>query len=251
MKVINMKSWKFIVNIVASIMFVSCVSGCTASVEKVELERRVPLREGSEMALQMSCSFDWPLKGYNQKALRVIQRNILDTLFPNSDSTNDPEQAFLQWCNEYKTEYRELNLSDDVDDESYFLNWESSFYGKMNEPYNGIVSYVYDHYTYTGGAHGGTYRGTINMDEQTGRILTESDIFEPGYYQQLTSLLREYLPKCADMDMIHGSSIYPSEDFYITSEGITYVYQQYEIGPYALGIVEVLVPWSELTFVNL
>jgi hypothetical protein len=88
------------------------------------------------------------------------------------------------------------------------------------------------------------------MDEQTGRILTESDIFEPGYYQQLTSLLREYLPKCTEIDMIFDANISPSDNFYVTSEGITYVYQQYEIGPYALGLVEVLIPWSELTFVK-
>lgn len=250
MKVINMNSLKSVVSIVASVMLLSCVIGCTASVEKVELERRIPLCEDSEMALQMSCSFDWPLKGYNQSSLRAIQRNIIHAMFPDADSANDPEQAFLQWCNEYKTEYRQTNLSDDIDDESPFLNWERAFYGEMKEPCNGIVSYVYDHYIYTGGAHGGTYRGTINMDERTGRVLTESDIFKSDYYQPLTSLLREYLPKCADMDMIFDASISPSDNFYVTSEGITYVYQQYEIGPYVLGIVEVLIPWSELTFVK-
>jgi hypothetical protein len=88
------------------------------------------------------------------------------------------------------------------------------------------------------------------MDEKTGRILTESDIFEPENYQILTSLVREYLPKCTEMDMIDDPAISPSSDFYITSEGITYIYQQYEIGPYALGIVEVLIPWSELTFLK-
>ena len=216
-----MKSVKSILVAIAFVTLLFAVSGCAQSVEKVELERRIPLCEDSEMALQMSCSFDWPLKGYNQSSLRAIQRNI------------------IQCC-----------LSEDTDYESFLLNWESAFYGKMNEPYNGIVSYVYDHYTYTGGAHGGTYRGALNMDEKTGRILTESDIFEPENYQILTSLVREYLPKCTEMDMIDDPAISPSSDFYITSEGITYIYQQYEIGPYALGIVEVLIPWSELTFLK-
>lgn len=245
-----MKSVKSILVAIAFVTLLFAVSGCAQSVEKVELERRIPLCEDSEMALQMSCSFDWPLKGYNQNALRAMQRNILNALFPGSDSFNDPEQAFLQWCNEYKTEYRQCCLSEDTDYESFLLNWESAFYGKMNEPYNGIVSYVYDHYAYTGGAHGGTYRGALNMDEKTGRILTEDDIFQPGYHHILTSLLREYLPKCTEMDMIDDPAISPSSDFYITSEGITYIYQQYEIGPYALGIVEVLIPWSELTFLK-
>jgi hypothetical protein len=245
-----MKSVKSILVAIAFVTLLFAVSGCAQSVEKVELERRIPLCEDSEMALQMSCSFDWPLKGYNQSSLRAIQRNIIHAMFPDADSANDPEQAFLQWCNEYKTEYRQCCLSKDTDYESFLLNWESAFYGKMNEPYNGIVSYVYDHYTYTGGAHGGTYRGALNMDEKTGRILTESDIFEPENYQILTSLVREYLPKCTEMDMIDDPAISPSSDFYITSEGITYIYQQYEIGPYALGIVEVLIPWSELTFLK-
>lgn len=245
-----MKSVKSILVAISFVTLLFAVSGCAPSVEKVELERRIQLYPGSEVALQMSCSFDWPLRGYSQNALRAMQRNILNALFPDSDSFNDPEQAFLQWCNEYKTEYRQCCLSEDTDYESFLLNWESAFYGKMNEPYNGIVSYVYDHYTYTGGAHGGTYRGALNMDEKTGRILTESDIFEPENYQILTSLVREYLPKCTEMDMIDDPAISPSSDFYITSEGITYIYQQYEIGPYALGIVEVLIPWSELTFLK-
>lgn len=245
-----MQSVKSILVATAFVTLLFAVSGCAQSVEKVELERRIPLCEDSEMALQMSCSFDWPLKGYNQSSLRAIQRNIIHAMFPDADSANDPERAFLQWCNEYKTEYRQCCLSEDTDYESFLLNWESAFYGKMNEPYNGIVSYVYDHYTYTGGAHGGTYRGTINMDVKTGRILTEDDIYQPGYHHILTSLLREYLPKCTEMDMIDDPAISPSSDFYITSEGITYIYQQYEIGPYALGIVEVLIPWSELTFLK-
>ena len=247
-----MKSVKSILVAIAFVTLLFAVSGCAQSVEKVELERRIQLYPGSEVALQMSCDIEWPVKGYSQNALGVIQRNILEALFPKSNTFNDPEQAFIEWCNEYKTEYRESNLSEYKEyGECPFMEWEDDVAGVINEPYNGIVSYVYDHYTYTGGAHGGTYRGTINMDEQTGRILTESDIFEPGYYQQLTSLLREYLPKCTEMDMIFDANISPSDNFYVTSEGITYVYQQYEIGPYALGIVEVLVPWSELTFVNL
>lgn len=246
-----MKMLKSILSATVCVVLLLGVSSCKESVEKVELEKTVQLFSGSEAALQMSCSLDWPLGGYDRNVVRTIQRNIVEAIFPNSDSFNNPEQAFLQWVNETETDYKECNLADSQEHgESPYMNWERSVNGKLYQPYNGVVSYVYDHYTYLGGAHGGTYRGTINMDVNTGRIITAEDIFEAEYHQRLTSLLQEYLPKYADMNMIENPSISPSSDFYVTSEGITYIYQQYEIGPYVLGIVEVLIPWSELTFIK-
>jgi hypothetical protein len=48
------------------------------------------------------------------------------------------------------------------------------------------------------------------------------------------------------MDMLFETEIYPSDTFYVTADGLTYVYHPYEIGPYALGIIEVTIPWNEI-----
>jgi hypothetical protein len=48
----------------------------------------------------------------------------------------------------------------------------------------------------------------------------------------------------------HGSYgtyfIEPNGNFVIAPEGMTYIYNRYEIGPYVSGIVRVTVPWEEL-----
>ena len=46
--------------------------------------------------------------------------------------------------------------------------------------------------------------------------------------------------------MLTTEDIQPNGNFRITEAGITYIYNQYEIGPYVLGAVEVTIPWSEL-----
>ena len=40
--------------------------------------------------------------------------------------------------------------------------------------------------------------------------------------------------------------IEPNGNFKLSEEGITYIYGQYEIGPYYLGIIKVTIPWDEL-----
>jgi hypothetical protein len=41
--------------------------------------------------------------------------------------------------------------------------------------------------------------------------------------------------------------IVPNENFWLSEKGIHYSYNQYEIAPYAMGVIDVTVPYSELT----
>ena len=40
--------------------------------------------------------------------------------------------------------------------------------------------------------------------------------------------------------------IVPNDNFFVSEEGITYVYMPYEIAPYALGRTDIFLPWSVL-----
>ena len=41
-------------------------------------------------------------------------------------------------------------------------------------------------------------------------------------------------------------NIRPNGNFTISDSGVTYIYNQYEIGPYVMGTIKVTVPWDEL-----
>src|SRR5699024_5762817 len=42
------------------------------------------------------------------------------------------------------------------------------------------------------------------------------------------------------------NKIKPNNNFYFDDWGMTFVYNQYEIGPYALGIIALFIPWEKL-----
>ncbi len=114
-----------------------------------------------------------------------------------------------------------------------------------------LMSLYYDHYTYTGGAHGNTVRvsDTWNMKNGTRinlyqfttdpvrftrEILQEIDkqiehkmeTGEGGYFNDYLKLTAQY---------------FDPDHFYLRPEGIAIFYQQYEIAPYASGIPEFVI----------
>ena len=43
------------------------------------------------------------------------------------------------------------------------------------------------------------------------------------------------------------NKIEPNDNFFLTSKGIGFNYMPYEIGPYALGEIDIFIPFSQLT----
>lgn len=114
-----------------------------------------------------------------------------------------------------------------------------------------IVSLYSDQYQYTGGAHGNTTRSSETWNLETCRQLSlnrlvfcppdmktfilaevEAQIkIEPElYFEDYPALIRETFNR---------------NQFYCTREGLVVYYQQYDIAPYASGIREFLIPYSD------
>ena len=46
--------------------------------------------------------------------------------------------------------------------------------------------------------------------------------------------------------MLWLDNVVPNGNFFLDKEGITWSYQPYEVGPYALGIVTATLSWDDL-----
>ena len=90
----------------------------------------------------------------------------------------------------------------------------------------------------------------LNFDLANGSLITAKGFFKDGYEERLSTLLSSHLPEAlqepGDTPMLFTKDIRPNGNFRVSETGITYIYNQYEIGPYVLGAVEVTIPWSEL-----
>ena len=218
--------------------------------ETIEAEKLTPLFEDAPYTFKMEAKIEWPTSGPDAEALEKMQRSISGLLFGNEIRTTDIEYAISAYNEQaayfYRSENEELGQGMDLECD-FMLNWSEYLEGSFLPIYGDYVSYVKYIFGYSGGAHGMDAKSAVTFDLKSGKVISENDLFVYGYEKRLTEILRERLLNCGiDRDMLFEPDIFPSENFYLTSEGITYIYQRYEIGPYAIGIVEVAVPWTEI-----
>lgn len=212
------------------------------------------LSEGSDAELDLKIDIEYLISGLDEEILGNINRTLTSAMFEEMPSDMSIEEAVAAYKDRKVAEYRKVNLSL-LQDSTYGIssasaNWSDYTTGAVSGFYDDILSYTVTKYTYTGGAHGTTFVKALNLDMKTGEAVTEEDMFKAGYTDRLSELLTGRLPESlenpADTSMLFEKNIRPNGNFTISDSGVTYIYNQYEIGPYVLGAVNVTVPWSEL-----
>lgn len=150
--------------------------------------------------------------------------------------------------NDYRTENLPMLEIEGLQDSS--LSWADYTEGRFTASRENVVSYTAVKYTYSGGAHGMTSEVAYNFDRKTGDAITEEEFFKDGYVPALTKLLTRHLPESlespSDTSYLFLKEIEPNGNFSITDTGITYIFNQYEIAPYSMGIIRISIPWEEI-----
>ncbi len=234
--------------------------------DSIVARQHVPLFLVSDTALPYSdvnIAFTYPKKFKNRKSLTRLQQIFTGTFFGEvSYDTLTPRQAMIHYLEAYTNEYREIG--DMYKEEkaklgdrgpSWYWYWLQHT-NKVLYQDKALLSYAVEYSDYTGGAHG-SYRITYtNIDLKKLVTLTEEELFLPGYYKPLTErilhqLMHEYQVEEPDSLLTHGfftiDDIVPNNNFWLDDKGIHYSYNQYEIAPYAMGVINVMIPYSELT----
>lgn len=108
-------------------------------------------------------------------------------------------------------------------------------------------------YVFSGGAHGMEVKKTLNYNLQQEEVINLQEIIPMYHYSALSALIKQKLAlrygTDADASLtglgFFKDDISPSENFYITPNGIGFIYNPYEIGPFDMGAPEVFIPASE------
>lgn len=171
--------------------------------------------------------------------------------------------------NEFKTAqmyYNTIIQSKDArksirDKSTAFLSGYSIIY-EVTFANDDIVDILLSGYEYTGGAHGMPWRKNLMLNPKEGGNMTLKDL----YPDNLDSVLE--IRNKAFEDMVKNSTDNEYFDsaldtikkntkddgnYYLTEQGIVFYYPPYDLGPYARGYVEALVPYTDLpqtTYLN-
>lgn len=171
--------------------------------------------------------------------------------------------ALQDTANQFKTDGNFSHLTHD-DIQMMGLDQRKEALGAEYKTYTGVrtVSYVFEIYEDTLGAHPNAFYRTFTFDTRTGAELKLSDLFAPGtnYLGTLSTIASQQLPAIVaareqvsvsevDTDYLHsGISPEPSafQSWYISGNKLTIVFPPYQVGPYALGTIELPIPLSQL-----
>lgn len=238
----------------------ACNHGLSTST--VSNEGEVPLQEGSEVGYTYEYSVSYLTGGLPQEVIDRVNGAIIrdHILFTDEITTSDVREACKDWeetsINGYLGDAGEMLDEFDAED-SFMFAWDSKLRGYFL-PYQKqrkLLTYCCESSEYMGGAHGLYAESYTVFDTRTGEVVTEEDLFGPGYDEEaLKELMEDALLGNSDYqdeedwdpaDAFFGAP-YPNGNFSVDADGITWYFNPYDIAPYALGVIAVPLSWKQL-----
>lgn len=180
-------------------------------------------------------------------ALAAIEQANLGYFFQIEDFNGSMDEAVKTTLTDIQTNY--LSIPGGPEGAEYEISVESE-----GSVVDSLLCYAITRAEYTGGAHGmyGTECHTYSLRD--GFELSLADLFSDEELQRLDALIREKIAAqyqaSTDDELIEAGFfpeyIAPTENFLVTPEGITFYYNPYDIGCYALGAVTVTLGSDDL-----
>jgi hypothetical protein len=247
-----------------ALFFISCTQKTIKTSENDFVKKYFLSKDTTKGALSVDLEVEIPVAFFNKDVLTAIRATIITNLF-GGEYVNHANDSLVQiFTKDLVADYKENNepLMNKIDTANrYSFNNEHVISGFSLLSDKKIYVYGIERYVYMGGAHGLETRNYYNFDLKTGKTITEKDLFKANFVPELSELIKkriveeskevkeskdtEPILSLEDTDF-WADSIKPNGNFYITDEGINYVFNPYEIAPYYIGQTEVTIPFNRL-----
>jgi hypothetical protein len=212
--------------------------------------------------------FTYPTAYYDKKTLLNLQKLFVLNAFGRDYASYTPETVLSTFYDTELEKYKKqvepnmgllaqslVEKNEDKADEmrSYFIkdySQNNNFFFNRND----LISYKIEISQYDGGAHGIVTEKGFIVSVKTGKNLLYADIFKMNTQKDMALLLVTNLLKSKKFNSVKQltdnsyeiDKIVPNNNFYIDEEGITFIYNPYEIAPYAEGAIRILLPYEEI-----
>ena len=215
---------------------------------------------------KLEVKFVYPNVGLDEKNLKELQFLFIEKVLGSSFSNQTPQNALNVFTSDYVSEfnrfvwYKDAEDIDTTDEKQnledgseylYYLTLENQIvYNKNN-----FISFCVKKSVYEGGAHDSNSIHGYVINLTTGELITEDFFAGTNYSPNLSSLMAKKLAvenglsnpqELEEIGYINITDIAPNNNFTLDERGITYYFNEYEIGAYFLGITKIFIPYEEL-----
>ncbi len=187
-----------------------------------------------------------------QKINYDIEKILQDTYSPDTVRYKNADTMMASFINRYTDLVKEM--SGKYPD--YHPRFDDMYITSILHNRNNLLVTEDFSFTYEGGAHPLTTIYYDNYDLQTGDKLRLDDLFKTGYRKEFNKIgekqVRKYLNIGPDVNLEEAGLFIKSGEFNVNSNfeinkaGITFLFNQYEIAPYALGQIKISIPFNQI-----
>lgn len=240
----------------------------------IRMEEVVPL--DAEMSASPTCklTIDYQYLEVQNETDSItprINEAVQSRLLGKEYALLPPSAAVDSFKNDYIRRYREdiiefyredLAKGTAPEDLPQWYNYEMNLITRFTDGYKDILNFTSETMEYTGGAHPNTWGVWLNFCKANGHIITLKDVLTEETLPQLVPLLTKKLiaemaVRLEDVNICtvedlkeHGilnmTNMYVSENFLLEADGMAFLYNRYDIAPYAVGDIELRLSYSEI-----
>lgn len=210
------------------------------------------IANGIDASVKVTAEF--PTTG-NALLINSIQEWMSETMggsFPGQ--VNEGHSMLAYYSRKKMDSFKEFGMPDAKD--TIICSWDAHFKRKFeNEQW---ITYGYDYYEYTGGAHGMSYNGGCSFRKTDGRRL-DWGMFDQDKMDALRKMIRTDLQvnffKFKSSDELDQTLLNQEDRYFFPlpatpplfiKDSILFVYQEYEIVPYCYGMPTCAIAFTQL-----
>jgi hypothetical protein len=211
----------------------------------------------SESANCASFEASFPLlnKSIHGKVADSINNFIRELLYKPLIGEETPN-GLTDLLKPYFEAYNESLQTSQNEGEDSIAAW--SFNRQFSVLKNTPTLFTVSHYerSYAGGAHPNSFRHFHHFNPKTGELLFLLDFFKEGYRKKLTAIAEKKFRKqlnispntsLEDEGFWFSNKVFElTENFWFKDNAIHFLYNPYEVASYAVGPIEVKIPYSEI-----
>lgn len=249
--------------------------GSRTSVDSIPVDTVVQLDASNPESpqCQIKINFTYLKSAEANDSLTDVINKVLEEAFSSAHAGAASPETFVSsikeslvsdYLRDVQTPYQaDVKNGMKPDEIPNWYNYEYEITSTLTEGKDSIWNYAVTTYENTGGAHPNTWSHWVNVDATSGKSLSKKDVFVRGTDEKICQLILPQLLAEAnrklntdtltcvaglqEVGMLLETDLYVPDNFLLGKDGVTFLYNRYDIAPYYMGAFELTVPYQEIS----